>query len=567
MNSGLYKKIQDCLTLKQKIQFFIFILFGFLKNLLELFSISLFLPIFLSITNFRNENIFNNPLLNKFFIFFTKMNLELLVIILGLSFLFTNIFKIFIEKFLLDLQRRFRVNLSGNLLLLSIKENFNVQKKTSDVLNDVWNEIKNFWELVISFYEMIINTLFILIIFISLFLIDKNLTVIFLLISVFFTFLIFLFSKNFLFNLGKKRIELNQISIGNVIEFYKFKDQIKVSQNFDLFINTFKYNFNKFRKTFNFIKLSKVIISNLIEIIISILLVIYILYSINKGVDTIEFTAKIGTIFLLLSRFISKINLLNINYQNFTTKISSLNLIYDQLKEIKTQKLNLINPEIVKDKSSKKLNTIELKNISLSYDSLNVFKNLNIKIDHKDPILISGNVGSGKTSLIRLILGLLTNFKGNVFYNNDTNLNTKNIINKYGRIGLVSQENLILNTSILQNIILSIDNKLYDKNKLEKILEITESKIFINELPNKIDSLIGEGGVDLSGGQKQKIAICRALYNGDQIFIFDEATSNLDQNTAKMIVKNICNFLNDKITIFISHQKDHFDEKIKIISL
>ena len=131
----------------------------------------------------------------------------------------------------------------------------------------------------------------------------------------------------------------------------------------------------------------------------------------------------------------------------------------------------------------------------------------------------------------------------------------------------MSQENLILNTSILQNIILSIDNKLYDKNKLEKILEITESKIFINELPNKIDSLIGEGGVDLSGGQKQKIAICRALYNGDQIFIFDEATSNLDQNTAKMIVKNICNFLNDKITIFISHQKDHFDEKIKIISL
>ena len=58
----------------------------------------------------------------------------------------------------------------------------------------------------------------------------------------------------------------------------------------------------------------------------------------------------------------------------------------------------------------------------------------------------------------------------------------------------MSQENLILNTSILQNIILSIDNKLYDKNKLEKFLEITESKIFINELPNKIDFLIGEGG-------------------------------------------------------------------------
>ena len=62
--------------------------------------------------------------------------------------------------------------------------------------------------------------------------------------------------------------------------------------------------------------------------------------------------------------------------------------------------------------------------------------------------------------------------------------------------------------------------------------------------------------------RNKKIAIA-ALYNGDQIFIFDEATSNLDQNTAKMIVKNICNFLNDKITIFISHQKDHFDEKIK----
>ena len=206
--------------------FYIYIIW-FLKNLLELFSISLFLPIFLSITNFRNENIFNNPLLNKFFIFFTKMNLELLVIILGLSFLFTNIFKIIIEKFLLDLQRRFRVNLSGNLLLLSIKENFNVQKKTSDVLNDVWNEIKNVWELVISFYEMIINTLFILIIFISLFLIDKNLTVIFLLISVFFTFLIFLFSKNFLFNLGKKRIELNQISIGNVINFTNLRTKLK----------------------------------------------------------------------------------------------------------------------------------------------------------------------------------------------------------------------------------------------------------------------------------------------------------------------------------------------------
>ncbi len=199
---------------------------------------------------------------------------------------------------------------------------------------------------------------------------------------------------------------------------------------------------------------------------------------------------------------------------------------------------------------------IALKNISYSYPNSQrtALNNININIPAKSTVGIVGMTGSGKTSTVDIILGLLEPQKGELKVDG-ININENNRRAWQKTIGYVPQQIYLIDDTISANIAFGIDSNKIDEKALLRAAKMSNLHDFIiKELPSGYDTIVGERGVRLSGGQRQRIAIARALYHQPQVLVFDEATSALDNLTEKIIMEAVHN-LGDKITvILIAHR-------------
>ena len=162
-----------------------------------------------------------------------------------------------------------------------------------------------------------------------------------------------------------------------------------------------------------------------------------------------------------------------------------------------------------------------------------------------------------------MISGLIDEYRGDIVINNQI-FNDRTL--KY-KVGYVPQITNLIDDSLLNNICFGIKHENIDRLKLNKIIKKINLEPLINNLPNGIDSNIGEQGLTLSGGQRQRIALARTLYLESEIIIFDESTSSLDKKSEKDFVQNILELKDEKIILFISHDKNleqYFDVIYKI---
>lgn len=209
---------------------------------------------------------------------------------------------------------------------------------------------------------------------------------------------------------------------------------------------------------------------------------------------------------------------------------------------------------------------IVLKEVSFRYTGSDqfVFENLNLIIPHQKTTAIVGASGSGKTTLLKLLMKFYEPITGEIKIGN-TNL--KNISPKIWRdhCGVVMQEGYIFNDTIAENI--AVGEDYIDKQKLRKAVEIANIKDFIEGLPLSYNTKIGNEGVGVSGGQKQRLFIARAVYKSPECVFFDEATSALDANNEKVIMENLEQFFEGKTAIVIAHRLSTVKHADKIIVL
>lgn len=313
--------------------------------------------------------------------------------------------------------------------------------------------------------------------------------------------------------------------------------------------------YNSAQKKFNEQGLKYVIITSIYDSlsnISSILGHIVILYfgslEVFKGTMTIGTLIALNSIVALLYAPIERI--VNFNRLLQVFKIESQKLS-DFLKN-NTLIINVKNNKDYIDHSSSnnKNITLELNDISFSYDDLKILKNINMEVEKGLSYAIVGENGSGKSTLINLITGLLIPDKGNIFFQG-TNIH-QFLGNFRKQIGYVHQDTFLLHDSILNNITFGREN--VSKYSIEKLLAICEIDNFIKANSLNENTIIGENGSKLSGGQKQKIVLCRALYNNPNLLIIDEGTSNIDSDSEKRIIQNIRNNFPDMAIIIVSHR-------------
>jgi ATP-binding cassette, subfamily B, bacterial PglK len=208
-------------------------------------------------------------------------------------------------------------------------------------------------------------------------------------------------------------------------------------------------------------------------------------------------------------------------------------------------------------KSKRDRPQIEFKNVSFSYANRHgvPLSIPDFKISVGDCIGITGPTGSGKTTFVDLLVGLLTPSKGKILING-VNLGNHNSYAWRNRIAYVPQDPIILDASVYDNIIFGRRvSSVNVRDEILGILELLDLQKFIEEqLPSGLDTKLGEQGSQLSGGQKQRIAIARALYGRPEMLILDEATSSLDNNAQSLILKNIMESQESTTIIMIAHR-------------
>ncbi|WP_312288619.1 peptidase domain-containing ABC transporter [Chryseobacterium gleum] len=209
---------------------------------------------------------------------------------------------------------------------------------------------------------------------------------------------------------------------------------------------------------------------------------------------------------------------------------------------------------------------IEIKDMSFRYigSDVPVFENLNLMIPYQQTTAIVGASGSGKTTLLKLLMKFYDPDQGEIRIGNT---NMKNISPRYWRdhCGVVMQEGYVFNDTIANNIAVGEDH--IDKQKLRRAVEIANIKEFIESLPLSYNTKIGNEGVGVSGGQKQRLFIARAVYKAPEYILFDEATSALDANNEKVIMENLEQFFKGKTAVVIAHRLSTVRHADKIIVL
>lgn len=540
-------------------KFFILFLLIIFATFLEVLSIAVIVPV---ITVFQNPE-FLKEYFQYFGIFKNLKHSDQIIIALTalcLIFVCKFFFLMFVNyyqfKFSMNLQSEISKKLMRNYIQMPYKNFFKIG--SSQIIRNVMVEPGMFvmGVLVPLIYLL---TEFLIIFGITILLVYnigiKSLSII--IIFGFCGFLYIFFTKKIFQDLGEQRSSIGEKIIRYSREALSGIREIKLNNTesvfFFLFNEIFKKNAIILTKFFTYQILPRLGIEVIVVIFLSLSMLIFSV----KGYEFIEIVATLSLLGLSAVRLVPSTSKIMTSMQNIRFNQISIKNIHSGLK-ITTKETSKNYKEINFEK------TIELKKINFSYlKKMPIFKNFNFLINKGDRIGIIGKTGSGKSTLVDIISGLVQASNGN-FVVDKIKLEGQKITWK-NKLGYVSQKTFLYNNTIQFNI--SFKNNNLENKKIHELLKLVELTSFVKNLKNKINSNIGEDAIKISGGQKQRIGIARALYKEPELLILDEAFSALDPKTEEKIIKNI--FIKyPKMTIInIAHKGPSLNYCNKIFNL
>lgn len=329
------------------------------------------------------------------------------------------------------------------------------------------------------------------------------------------------------------------------------------------FYNNFKRNIRSYKKSLIFREIASSANKPIIETIavIGMLLVALLLYWQGRRLDTIiPILALFATATVRLMPAIKEITTAVINLKYYIYTIDPIFSDFKSLEDYLLKDVEGGKKANVTDQQERKKRRLRLKaeiqfhNVTYSYPNTDVpvIEGLSLKIEKSSVIGFVGTSGAGKTTLIDLLLGLIKPQQGEIVVDEVDIFDDLNAWQK--NIGYIPQFIFLSDSTIKKNVAFGISEERIDQDKLYAALDAAQLTEFIDELPQGINTTIGEHGTRLSGGQRQRIGIARALYHDPEVLIMDEATSALDNKTEKSVMDAVETLKEDRTVIIIAHR-------------
>ncbi len=294
----------------------------------------------------------------------------------------------------------------------------------------------------------------------------------------------------------------------------------------------------------------------LIETVSVAAMVLYMMILILQGKDTSQMMAIIGAFGIAVMRLMPCANRINNQLNNIAYFEPFLMGVSDNLQdEIGGERTDMTDLMPVKEKLPVK-DKIELKDICYHYPNteVEIFDHAELTVPVGSSIGIVGASGAGKSTIVDVLLGLLKMQHGTITADGQDVMDKKNYRQWLKNVGYIPQTIFMLDDSIRKNVAFGIPEEEIDEERVWKALKEAQLDAFVRELPEGLETGIGERGVRLSGGQRQRIGIARALYEDPEVLILDEATSALDNDTESAIMDSINRFQGEKTLIIIAHR-------------
>ena len=554
----ILKKILFLLTPKERKKAVFLLLMILMMALIDVIGVASILP-FMSVlvnpslieTNFVLINLF------EYFKGFGIENNQQFLFVLGVMVFIILVSSLIFKAITLYFQIKF-----NEMVLYSISkrlvENYLHQpyewflnNQTAELGKTILSEISNVCSKGIRpLLELIARSIVSIFIITLLFLTDPKLTLVVSILIGGIYFLIFFFSKKYLNFIGEENLQQNHLRFKSVIDAFGASKEVKVGGLEKNFIK----NYSEPSKIFAVNKSFLGLVSSLPRFILEATafggIILMILYKMSQSGTFINTIPIISLYVFAGYRLMPAAQLIYSSSTQIAFTSPSIEKLYTDINNLKP-----INFD--QDKGVLPLNkVISLKNISYSYPnaSRTALKNISLNISVKNTIGLVGATGSGKTTIVDIILGLLEAQKGTLEIDGK-------IINKHNNqswqrsIGYVPQHIYLSDDTIASNIAFGQEPKDINEEEIQKASKIANLHDFVmHELPNKYQTIIGERGVRLSGGQRQRIGIARALYFNPQVLILDEATSALDNLTEKDVMNAVNNISKHKTIIMIAHR-------------
>ena len=550
----LLRKLWSNITKNHKLKLFILLVIMIISSFSELLSMSAVIP-FLGVLS-SPEKIYNSQYLKPLLIFFEFNSPKDLLLPTTLFFIIAILLNSIMKHFLLWAQSRLSFSIGSDISYkmyfktLFQSYNIHVSRNSSEIISAISNKSSSVILGILIPFLTILSSIFTFIVIIAA-LIVVNFKITFIALIIFGTvYLIVIF-------LTKKSLSQNSYNISNesnkVIKALQeglggIRD-ILIDGTQEIYCKIYKNADLKLRKSQSRVVIIATSPKYGIEAI-GMILIAVLAYSLSIKDGLLSAIPTLGILALGAQRILPVMQQIYASWATIKASKASLKDVLTLLNQ--SMPLNITSNTTNNLCFNKK---IELINISFKYnvDTKYILKKINLSINKGSRVGIIGSTGTGKSTLLDIIMGLLEPTGGDIMID-DVQLNHKNTRSWQSKIAHVPQNIFLSDTTIAENIAFSVPKNEIDFQKLKEASEKAQINSFIESLPEKFYSSVGERGLRLSGGQRQRIGIARALYKKADVIILDEATSALDYETENDVMTEVGYLQNDLTLIIVAHR-------------